>query len=76
MIGFECCISMSALSPAFQSPGQPLLVVSCMVKGGSKCVRGGCEEWSVVLAEEELDTGRKEQMTQKGWGQHHIKVIF
>lgn len=27
---------------------------------------GGCEEWSVVLAEEELDMGRKEQMTQKG----------
>lgn len=45
---------MSAFSPAFQSPGQPLLVVSCMVTGGSLCEweGGGYEKWFVVEVKE------------------------
>lgn len=38
------CVSTSALSQAFQSPGQPLLVVSCMVTGGSYSVKGCYKE--------------------------------
>lgn len=56
---FLMCASMSALSPAFQNPGQPLLVVSCMVTGGSKCERS-YTEFHRVLCDREKKNKVKE----------------
>lgn len=54
---FGCALPCLLSAPTFQNPGQPLLVVSCMVAGGSECERSNEERFAGEEEESDVEVG-------------------